>query len=101
MTLGARAGQALREGIVGAGVIVTIFVVLTDVVRFAYAQEIGAVLFIVALPWPLLVGALVGVTKLSGLAALLLGLSLNWMLLALVRHARASRGPTSFFPDRD
>jgi len=101
VTLGARAGQALREGIVGAGVIVTIFVVLTDVVRFAYAQEIGAVLFIVALPWPLLVGALVGVTKLSGLAALLLGLSLNWMLLALVRHARAARGPTSLFPDRD
>ena len=101
MTLGERAGSALRQGIIGAAVIVALFVVLTDVLRFAFAQEVGAVLFILALPWPLLVGALMGVSKKSGLVALLVGLSLNWMLMALVRHVRTPRRPPSLFRDRD
>lgn len=101
MTLIETAGRALRQGLVGAVLTVSLFVVLTDVVRFAFAQEVGALLFVLALPWPIVVGAVAGVTKTSGLVALLLGLSLNWMVMQLLRAWRRRARPTSLFGDRD
>lgn len=97
MTARERAGQALRQGVAGAAVITSIFVVLTDVLRFSFAQEVGALLFVLALPWPLAVAAVAGVSKKSGLVALVIGLAFNWTLLQLLLHWRGTRGPRSIF----
>lgn len=74
------------------------FVVLTDVLAWAYAQEVGLLLFACAMPWPILIGALAGYGKLTGLVALGLGLSANWTALVLGQAWwRRRHAPRSLF----